>query len=252
MTPASCVSWRGKLRDLGLQRFRVATLFAELLLPAALLMAGILHCRCCNEDLRRTTGLHNSPITWEGSSDRLRRSGEEEATQNCADKASSSERKAEESGRLGRKVPAGFFPSSSTTKPDPTASPGTSGQSLSLPPEEETSDWDLAVDKLTAGFQKFLEMVNGTQAFLRCVLGTHSIKLLAPWSSGSPCSLGVCDSGVQSDVPAEVGCTLCLCFKLHTGVASKWNAPTSAARRRTDGLTAACGPSRVARSINKV
>nr|CAI9713051.1 unnamed protein product [Rangifer tarandus platyrhynchus] len=58
------------LRDLGLQRFHVATLFAELLLPAALLLAGILHCRCCNEDLRRTTGLHNSPITWEGSSDR--------------------------------------------------------------------------------------------------------------------------------------------------------------------------------------
>ncbi|CAM9493507.1 unnamed protein product [Rangifer tarandus platyrhynchus] len=140
------------LRDLGLQRFHVATLFAELLLPAALLLAGILHCRCCNEDLRRTTGLHNSPITWEGSSDRLRRSGEEEATQNCADKASSSERKAEESGRLGRKVPA----------------------------EEETGDWDLAVDKPTAGFQKFLEMVNGTQAFLRRVLETHSIKLLAP------------------------------------------------------------------------
>ena len=38
----------------------------------------------------------------------------------------------------------------------------------------------MAVDKLTAGFQKFLEMVNGTQAFLRCVLETHSIKLVAP------------------------------------------------------------------------
>ncbi|XP_065775240.1 piezo-type mechanosensitive ion channel component 2-like [Muntiacus reevesi] len=140
--------WVAWLRDLGLQRFHVATLFAELLLPTALLLAGILHCRCCNEDLRRTTG----PITWEGSSDRLRRSGEEDATQNCADKASSSEWKAEESGRLGRKVPA----------------------------EEETSDWDLAVDKLTAGFQKFLEMVNGTQAFLRRVLETHSVKLVAP------------------------------------------------------------------------
>ncbi|XP_043336503.1 piezo-type mechanosensitive ion channel component 2-like [Cervus canadensis] len=136
------------LRDLGLQRFHVAMLFAELLLPAALLLAGILHCRCCNEDLRKTTG----SVTWEGSSDRLRRSGEEDATQNCADKASSSEWKAEESGRLGRKVPA----------------------------EEETSDWDLAVDKLTAGFQKFLEMVTETQAFLRRVLETHSIKLVAP------------------------------------------------------------------------
>lgn len=75
---------------------------------------------------------------------------------------------------------ADFFPLFSTTKPDPRASPGTSGQSLSLPLEKETSDPDLAIDKLTAGFQKFLEMVNGTQAFLRSVLETHSIKLMAP------------------------------------------------------------------------
>ncbi|CAI9154390.1 unnamed protein product [Rangifer tarandus platyrhynchus] len=142
------------LRDLGLQRFHVATLFAELLLPAALLLAGILHCRCCNEDLRRTTGLHNSPITWEGSSDRY----------HCP------------RGSLWRLCEW----QAQRQAPDPTASPGTSGQSLSLPPEEETGDWDLAVDKPTAGFQKFLEMVNGTQAFLRRVLETHSIKLLAP------------------------------------------------------------------------
>lgn len=34
-----------------------------------------------------------------------------------------------------------------------------------------------------------------------------------------PCfrSLGVCDSGLQSDVPTEVGRTRRLCFKLHTG-----------------------------------
>ncbi|KAI4575656.1 hypothetical protein MJG53_011859 [Ovis ammon polii x Ovis aries] len=152
-----------RLRDLGLQCFHVATLFAELLLPTALLLAGILQCRDCNEDLRKTTGLHNSPITWKGSADRLKvipgklqkrlqRSGEEEATQNCTNKASTSKWKAEESGRLGRKAPA----------------------------EKETSDPDLSVDKLTAGFQKFLEMVNGTQAFLRSVLETHSIKLMAP------------------------------------------------------------------------
>ncbi|XDB56568.1 hypothetical protein AB1E18_010033 [Capra hircus] len=152
-----------RLRDRGLQRFHAATLFAELLLPTALLLAGILQCRDCNEDLRKTTSLHNSPITWKGSADRLKVipgklqkrlqcSGEEEATQNCTNKASTSKWKAEESGRLGRKAPA----------------------------EKETSDPDLAVDKLTAGFQKFLEMVNGTQAFLRSVLETHSIKLMAP------------------------------------------------------------------------
>ncbi|KAI4562532.1 hypothetical protein MJT46_011494 [Ovis ammon polii x Ovis aries] len=152
-----------RLRDLGLQWFHVATLFAELLLPTTLLLAGILQCRDCSEDLRKTTGLHNSPITWKGSADRLKvipgklqkrlqRSGEEEATQNCTNKASTSKWKAEESGRLGRKAPA----------------------------EKETSDPDLSVDKLTAGFQKFLEMVNGTQAFLRSVLETHSIKLMAP------------------------------------------------------------------------
>lgn len=63
---------------------------------------------------------------------------------------------------------ADFFPLFSTTKPDPTASPGTSGQSLSLPPEEETSDPDLAVDKLTAGFQKFLENGEWDSSILVC------------------------------------------------------------------------------------
>lgn len=35
------------------------------------------------------------------------------------------------------------------------------------------SDWDSAVGKLTAGFLKLLEMVNGTQVFLWRVLETR-------------------------------------------------------------------------------
>ena len=63
---------------------------------------------------------------------------------------------------------ADFFPLFSTTKTDPRASPGTSGQSLSLPLEKETSDPDLSVDKLTAGFQKFLENGEWDSSILVC------------------------------------------------------------------------------------
>lgn len=46
--------------------------------------------------------------------------------------------------------------------------------------EEEMSDWDSAVDELTAGSPKLREMVNGTQVFLRHVLETHIITLMSP------------------------------------------------------------------------
>ncbi|KAJ8779079.1 hypothetical protein J1605_012930 [Eschrichtius robustus] len=160
MAPISFVSW---LHDVGLERFDAAELFAEILLPAALLLACILQRHYFNEDLLKTTSLYNSPIKWKGTSDRLKvilrklqkrlRPGrEEEAAQNFANKSSSSDWKAEKSGRLGRKASA----------------------------EEETSDWDSAVDKLTAGFPKLLEMVNGTQGFSWRILEIDIVKLVAP------------------------------------------------------------------------
>lgn len=41
------------------------------------------------------------------------------------------------------------------------------------------SDWDLAVDKLSARFLKLLEMVNRTQVFLGRVLEIHVIELMS-------------------------------------------------------------------------
>lgn len=49
-----------------------------------------------------------------------------------------------------------------------------------FPSEEETSDWDSAVDKLTAGFPKLLEMANGTQGFLWRVLEIDIVKPVVP------------------------------------------------------------------------
>ena len=52
-----------------------------------------------------------------------------------------------------------------------------------------------------------------------------------------PCfrSLGMCDSGLQSDVPTEVGCTLRLCFKLHTGELC-WSRTRQEGSRQWQGL----------------
>lgn len=44
-----------------------------------------------------------------------------------------------------------------------------------------------AAGKLTAGFMKLLEMVNGTRVFLWHVLETHVIKFASPQLSGSRC-----------------------------------------------------------------
>ena len=59
------------------------------------------------------------------------------------------------------------------------------------------SDWDSAVGKLTAGFLKLLEMVNGTQVFLWCVLETHVIRFASSQSSGSRCRRSVAFQGDQ-------------------------------------------------------
>ncbi|KAM9059342.1 piezo-type mechanosensitive ion channel component 2-like [Megaptera novaeangliae] len=154
-----------RLHDVGLERFDAAELFAEILLPAALLLACILQRHYFNEDFLKTTSLYNSPIKWKGTSDRLKvilrklqkrltgryslssvcvpwstlplllrlRPGrEEEAAPNFANKASSSDWKAEKSGRLGRKASA------------------------------------------------LLEMVNGTQGFSWRILEIDIVKLVAP------------------------------------------------------------------------
>ncbi|KAG8513336.1 Piezo-type mechanosensitive ion channel component 2, partial [Galemys pyrenaicus] len=47
-------------------------------------------------------------------------------------------------------------------------------------PEKEVRDWGLVIDKLTAGFLKLLEMVNGTQVLLWRILEIHVIKLVSP------------------------------------------------------------------------
>ena len=61
---------RPRLHDVGLERFDTAELFAEILLPAALLLACILQCHYFNEDFLETTSLYNSPIKCKGTSDR--------------------------------------------------------------------------------------------------------------------------------------------------------------------------------------
>lgn len=53
---------------------------------------------------------------------------------------------------------------------------GAASQSCSLPPEKEMGDWDSAVGKLTAGFLRLLEIVNGTQVCLRRVLEYTSLR----------------------------------------------------------------------------
>ncbi|XP_024606171.1 piezo-type mechanosensitive ion channel component 1-like isoform X2 [Neophocaena asiaeorientalis asiaeorientalis] len=78
------------------------------LLPAALPLACILQCHFFNEDFLKPTSLYNSPVKWKGTSDRLRPAGEEETAQNFANEASSSNWKAEKSGRPGRKASAGW------------------------------------------------------------------------------------------------------------------------------------------------
>lgn len=61
----------------------------------------------------------------------------------------------------------------------------------SLPSSEnEMSDWDSAVDELTAGSPKLWEMVNGTQVLLRHVLDTP-LRLCLLWSPGPHCRRSV-------------------------------------------------------------
>lgn len=65
-------------------------------------------------------------------------------------------------------------------------SPGRPVKASLLSSEKEMSDWDSAVDELTAGSPKLREMVNGTQVFLRRVVDT-SLRSCLLWSPG-PCS----------------------------------------------------------------
>lgn len=59
-------------------------------------------------------------------------------------------------------------------------SPGQPVKAFLFPSEKETSDWGLAVGKLTAGFLKLLETVNGTQVFLWRGLEIPIIPLASP------------------------------------------------------------------------
>ncbi|XP_071067930.1 piezo-type mechanosensitive ion channel component 2-like [Dasypus novemcinctus] len=141
------------LHDMGLEQFDTTELFAKVLLPAAFLLACILQLHYFNEDFLKTTSLHNIPIKQKGTADSLGPNREEEATQDSVDKASSvaEEPWKQEDGKLGWKTPA----------------------------VEEVSSWDLAIDRLAAGFLKLLGMVNGTQAFLWRFLEIHILKIVS-------------------------------------------------------------------------
>ena len=89
-----------------------------------------------------------------------------------------------------------------------------------FPSEEETSDWDSAVDKLTAGFPKLLEMVNGTQGFSWRILEIDIVKLVAPvviWLTLQEVSGFQEDQGCQVLRPFSFFCTVLTSYGRSSG-----------------------------------
>ncbi|XP_027706364.1 piezo-type mechanosensitive ion channel component 2-like [Vombatus ursinus] len=143
------------LRDIGLEQFDTVELFAKIMLPAAFLLACILQLHYFNEDFLKITSLNNTPISLEGTPDSLTPGKKIDETQNSTNDLDTvtvdEKQKQEENEQPEQKGPA----------------------------EKETRDCDWMIDKLTTGFLKLLEIVNGTQVLLWRLLEIHIIKVVS-------------------------------------------------------------------------
>ncbi|XP_044515574.1 piezo-type mechanosensitive ion channel component 2-like [Gracilinanus agilis] len=141
------------LRDIGLEQFETVELFAKIMLPAAFLLACILQLHYFNEDFLKITSLNNIAISLEGKADSLMPEKKNDETQN------------------------------SMNNLDTVIVDEKQKQEKNEQPEQEgtaeTRDCDWMIDKLTAGFLKLLEIVNGTQVLLWRLLEIHIIKIVS-------------------------------------------------------------------------
>ncbi|XP_037357549.2 piezo-type mechanosensitive ion channel component 2-like [Talpa occidentalis] len=167
------------LRDVGLERFDTVELFAKILLPATFLLACILQLHYFNEDFLRTTSLLNSPERWKDLADS---NTVETHVRLLSDMLKVTLRKLRKSaGPSGEK--AGEDSVDRADRPaqgDETPVVEDEAPEGSVPADEKIRDWDLVIDKLTAGFLKLLEIVNGTQVLLWRILEIHVVKLVSP------------------------------------------------------------------------
>ncbi|XP_036605792.1 piezo-type mechanosensitive ion channel component 2-like [Trichosurus vulpecula] len=134
------------LRDIGLEQFDTVELFAKIMLPAAFLLACILQLHYFNEDFLKITSLKSLP------SKSLYKTDETQNSMNDLDTITVDEKQnQEENLQPEQKGPA----------------------------EKETRGCDWMIDKLTTGFLKLLEIVNGTQVLLWRLLEIHIIKVVS-------------------------------------------------------------------------
>ncbi|XP_075383802.1 piezo-type mechanosensitive ion channel component 2-like [Tenrec ecaudatus] len=150
------------LRDVGLEQFSTAELFAKILRPAAFLLACILQLHYFNEEFLKTTSHPAVPIPRKGPCDSNMAAGR--AMQLLADALKDTIWKLRKSLGANKEKEAMWTG-------DDKASCGVT--------EAGTSDWDSAIDKLAAGFLKLLETINGAQALLWCLLEMHILKLVS-------------------------------------------------------------------------
>ncbi|XP_068928415.1 piezo-type mechanosensitive ion channel component 2-like [Petaurus breviceps papuanus] len=189
------------LRDIGLEQFDTVELFAKIMLPAAFLLACILQLHYFNEDFLKITNLNNTEISLEGTADRLKAAirklqnslvpgkkiDETQNSVNDLDAVTVDEKqKQEENEQPEQKGPAvRYYASRNLQRPRTVIGRYTPQNSAStrkpthLCGEKETRDWDWMIDKLTTGFLKLLEILDGTQVLLWRLLEIHIIKVVS-------------------------------------------------------------------------